>query len=106
MFNQDQLAQLLRSEEAVKATQRMANTVQRKAKRLCPVATGRLRSSITTAVGQDGDGVYGLVGSDVEYAAYVELGTSRRAATPYLVPAVLEVTAAELARNTGTDDGA
>lgn len=43
------------------------------AKRKTPVDTGRLRNSITYAV--DGDSVY--IGSNVEYAPFVELGTSR-----------------------------
>lgn len=54
------------------------------AKRLCPVDTGRLRNSITHTT--DGDSAY--VGTNVEYAPYVELGTSRTRAQPYLRPAV------------------
>lgn len=54
------------------------------AKRLCPVDTGRLRNSITHAT--DKDSAY--VGTNVEYAPYVELGTSRTRAQPYLRPAV------------------
>ena len=81
------------------------------AKRLCPVDTGRLRNSITHATAtyrgvgiyQDGAGnvfndatangtpqqneVY--IGTNVEYAPYVELGTSRTRAQPYLKPAVV-----------------
>lgn len=54
------------------------------AKRLCPVDTGRLRSSITHQV--EGDTAY--IGTNVEYAAYVEYGTSKMRAQPYLKPAV------------------
>lgn len=39
------------------------------------VDTGRLRNSITWQLVQGPDGVYGEVGSNVEYAAYVEYGT-------------------------------
>lgn len=58
------------------------------AKRACPVDTGRLRNSITHAVESAEDSVY--VGTDVEYAPYVELGTRRTAAQPFLRPAATE----------------
>jgi len=54
------------------------------AKRECPVDTGRLRNSISHA--SDEDTAY--IGTNVEYAPYVELGTSRQKAQPYLKPAV------------------
>ena len=44
------------------------------AKELTPVDTGRLRNSITYDVKTDEKAVY--VGTNVEYAEYVELGTS------------------------------
>lgn len=54
------------------------------AKLLCPVDTGRLRNSITHT--RDDSSAY--IGTNVEYAAYVELGTSKSRAHPYLQPAV------------------
>ena len=56
------------------------------AKKKCPVDTGILRNSITHQV--DGDAVY--IGTNVEYAPYVELGTSRQKAQPFLRPAASE----------------
>lgn len=56
------------------------------AKKKCPVDTGNLRNSITHQV--DGDAVY--IGTNVEYAPYVELGTSRQKAQPFLRPAASE----------------
>lgn len=53
------------------------------AKKLCPVDTGRLRNSITHET--DDNAVY--IGTNVEYAPYVELGTSRTREQPYLRPA-------------------
>ena len=47
-------------------------TAETYAKKATPVDTGRLRNSISHAV--DGEAVY--IGSNVEYAPYVELGTS------------------------------
>lgn len=55
------------------------------AKRLCPVDTGRLRNSITHVTRYGAKAVY--IGTNVEYAAYVELGTSRHKEQPYLRPA-------------------
>jgi phage gpG-like protein len=52
------------------------------------VITGRLRNSITWRLGEDEHGPYAEVGSAVEYAAYVELGTSRAPAYPFLRPAL------------------
>ena len=56
------------------------------AQALTPVDTGTLRNSITHYVDDDEKAAY--IGTNVEYAAYVELGTSRQKAQPYLVPAV------------------
>lgn len=52
------------------------------------VITGRLRGSITWQLGHDFRGVYADVGSNVHYAPFVELGTSRAPAYPYLRPAL------------------
>lgn len=43
------------------------------AKKLAPVDTGNLRNSITHEVVEDENAVY--IGTNTEYAAYVELGT-------------------------------
>jgi HK97 gp10 family phage protein len=67
--------------------------VQSEAKALCPVSTektrpggphGELRASISHQV----DGTEGYVGTNTEYAGYVEFGTCKMAAQPYLVPAL------------------
>lgn len=63
-------------------------TAESYAKQECPVDTGRLRNSITNAVRTGEKAVY--IGSNVEYAAYVELGTSLMKARPYLKPAATE----------------
>lgn len=53
--------------------------------------TGRLRNSITHAVRTDEKSVY--IGSNVEYARIVEVGSSKRKPKPYLKPAATEHTA-------------
>ena len=45
------------------------------AKELCPVDTGRLRNSITHKVDKSDHSVY--IGTNVEYAVYVELDDSK-----------------------------
>jgi HK97 gp10 family phage protein len=52
------------------------------------VRTGRLRGSITWRLGEDFLGLHADVGSAVEYAAYVELGTQNMEARPFLRPAL------------------
>lgn len=52
------------------------------------VRTGRLRGSITWRLNEDAESVYVDVGSAVEYAVYLEKGTSRMAARPFLTPAL------------------
>lgn len=49
--------------------------VTRDAKIFSPVDTGRLRASITPEVIADEKMIYGVVGSNVEYAPFQELGT-------------------------------
>ena len=58
------------------------------AKEKCPVDTGRLRNSISHA--RDDNAAY--IGTNVEYAPYIELGTSRMKARPYLRPAAQDHT--------------
>lgn len=84
------------------------------AKRLCAVDTGLLRNSITHAISGEspaiteyksdkGDekGSYSgsigskkepavYIGTNVEYAPYLEMGTSRTGPQPYLKPAVMD----------------
>ena len=61
-------------------------TAETYAKKETPVDTGRLRNSISHTV--DGEAAY--IGSNVEYAPYVELGTSRAKAHHMLQKAATE----------------
>lgn len=54
------------------------------AKLAVPVDTGRLRNSITHA--QNGKDTV-IVGTNVKYAPFVEMGTRKQKAQPYLKPA-------------------
>ncbi len=83
----------MREEEvdsAAKAYMRkIGQKLVKKAKEKCPVKTGRLRDSIRI-MKVDEDTV--IVGSNVEYALEVERGTSKRAAKPFLRPALYSAT--------------
>lgn len=65
-----------------------------KAMEKTPVDTGTLRASIhVESVVQSGNTVTGTVatgGEANEYAAFVEMGTSKMAAQPYMTPALIE----------------
>lgn len=57
----------------VRALEKCGLVAEAYAKQLCPVDTGNLRNSINHAVDPEEPAAY--IGSNVEYAAYVELGT-------------------------------
>lgn len=91
-----------KTEEVIKA---VAFQVEAIAKRLAPVDTGALRNSIyvrfsdsnpsTTVTVEElpkpTNQFSAVIGPSVEYAIYVELGTSFMSAQPYLLPALREV---------------
>lgn len=52
------------------------------------VRTGRLRSSITWALGTDSRGLFGVYGTNVPYGYYLETGLRNGAKYPFLVPAM------------------
>lgn len=52
---------------------------------IVPVRTGNLRDSCFVDVTNDGR-IRIRIGADAYYAIYIELGTSKRAATPYIRP--------------------
>lgn len=57
--------------------------IQRNAKLVCPVDTGTLRNSIMV----DFQGLTATVHTNIPYAPYVEFGTFKMRARPYLTPA-------------------
>lgn len=87
---------VLTAEQAAKnkALEIIGGKAESYAKKLCPVDTGRLRNSITH---QQYDENTEVIGTNVEYAPYVELGTTRMTARPYLRPAAEGHTAEYLA---------
>lgn len=77
------------SGEEIKKT---ALSIERNAKQRTPVDTGRLRGSITTKINESVGGVEAEIGTNVEYANFIEYGTRKKAARPFLNPAFNEET--------------
>lgn len=59
----------------LRALERCGSEAEGYAKDLCPVDTGNLRNSISHKVDESEPAAY--IGSNTEYAAYVELGTGK-----------------------------
>lgn len=85
----------------VKQLWKAAFLVERDAKILCPVDTGRLRASLTSHVDEKNEVArvestpdlifspkISVAGSPVYYAIFVELGTYKMTARPFLTPAL------------------
>lgn len=75
---------LVASAQVKDAVAESALNVQRMAKKRCPVDTGRLRASINAVFFQGG--MTGEVGTAVEYGPFIEFGTHRATAKPFLFP--------------------
>ncbi|KKN40051.1 hypothetical protein LCGC14_0737140 [marine sediment metagenome] len=72
-------------DRAEKVLTAAASHVKSQARLTVPVDTGDLLNSIDTKQ----EGLEAKIGSDLHYAAYVEAGTSKMAAQPYLRPALM-----------------
>lgn len=62
-----------KEEDIEKALETIGRVAERYAKELCPVDTGNLRNSITHEVDMSDNSV--AIGTNVEYAPYLEFGT-------------------------------
>ena len=62
--------------------------IQRNAKMIAPVDTGRLRADIRTDLRIQSNQIKGVIFNDVYYALFVHEGTSRMRARPYFKQAV------------------
>lgn len=72
-------------DEAVKLVAQHAYQIQAAAQQKAPVRTGLLRRSIHTVFSNGG--MSAVVGPSVVYGIFVEFGTRRMAARPYMRPA-------------------
>jgi HK97 gp10 family phage protein len=73
-----------------KAVRKAALDIEREAKIAAPVDTGFLRASIHTVTGLE-QGMAADIPVGAEYGIYVEYGTHRNRAQPFLTPAVEKV---------------
>lgn len=90
-LNLSRLRRVIKGEPAAldRAARNCAGAVRDLAKQLCPVDTGALRASIH--VRREGrEAVYSIV-APLDYAGYVEYGTHKMEAQPYLTPAIRHI---------------
>ena len=59
--------------------------IEGQAKDRAPVDTGALKNSISTEF--ENNGLIGIIAPHVEYATFVEFGTKRMSAQPFMTPA-------------------
>lgn len=79
-ISEDHTAEVIAAKDAAvaRALEMIGGQVEKYAKALCPVDTGALRNSITHQV----DDSTVAIGSQMEYAPYVELGTGKHFTPP------------------------
>lgn len=95
VVNESRIDQLLRSPAGPtgRYVRGLGDNVVTVARRLCPVDTGELQSSIhATDVTRRHDGLAVRVGASADHARFVELGTRRMRPRPYLTPALEAIT--------------
>lgn len=84
----------------------LMNAMGRRAQRIVPKRTWSLHDTISVDVQQQGTkliGTLGAGGGRVNYALFVERGTSRMTAQPYLRPALLQSTASDFNASSALD---
>lgn len=76
--------------KAAEAVRKSAAEVERASQQRCPVDTGATRNSIHTSISAGGTAAE--IGPTTNYAPYLEWGTRRMEARPFMRPALDEVT--------------
>ena len=77
--NFDEASKLI-AENRISALNEIGEELSSQIKKAAPVDTGRLRDSIEYHVDQEGL----VIGTDVDYAISIELGSSKRLAEPFI----------------------
>jgi len=80
----------IKADIATNIVNKAAVLVESNAKRLSPVDTGALRSSIKTESSRLSTKATSTVGTSLEYGVYQEFGTVNMKAQPFLHPAVTQ----------------
>lgn len=76
---------------AASAVSDACDEVCQTAKALCPIESGELKASIDAAAEAGDGGAAGTVSASAAHAAFVELGTMKQSAQPYLQPALSQM---------------
>ena len=72
-------------EKASAVVRKASFDIEGQAKNRVPVDTGALKNSISTEF--ENNGLTGIIAPHMEYATFVEFGTKRMSAQPYMIPA-------------------
>jgi len=72
-------------EKASQVVRKASFDIEGQAKNRVPVDTGALKNSISTEF--EDNGLTGIIAPHMEYATFVEFGTKRMSAQPYMTPA-------------------
>lgn len=86
------------AQELVEPMRKLGNGIARRAQRIVPKDTWSLHDSINTQTALVGGEVVttvGMGGGDVDYGLFVEEGTSRQRAQPFMRPAMLQSNASD-----------
>lgn len=73
-------------EEVKEEVRDTALKIEKDAKRRAPVDTGNLRRQIRSDI----DGYNATISSNADYSAYIEYGTYKMSAQPYMTPAFMK----------------
>lgn len=89
---EDNLERLIDSlpDKFAKGMQDACHLIEAKAVEKVPVDTGFLKGTITNKVTKEGSSIDGWVYATAEYAPFIELGTYKTQAKPFLYPALAE----------------
>lgn len=82
-------------ERTSQVVRKAAFDIEGQAKNRAPVDTGALKNSISTEF--ENGGMTGVIAPHMEYATFVEFGTKRMSAQPYMTPAAEAVAPAFIA---------
>ena len=70
----------------VEAIEDANKVIEKNTKNITPVDTGKLKKSIESKVKEEEEEVIGTIGTKVDYGLFVEIGTRKKAAKPFLRP--------------------
>jgi HK97 gp10 family phage protein len=82
-------------ERASQVVRKASFDIEGQAKNRCPIETGALHDSILTKF--ENNGLTGIIAPHMDYATFVEFGTKRMSAKPYMLPAAEAVAPAYIA---------